>query len=334
MADGPAPLVETTRRVRDGDGRVESRHRGHLVLVGPDGHVAAGLGDTARSTFVRSAAKPFQATVALELADRDVPPGPLAVGWASHRGEPEHLAAVTRLLALAGLGPEDLTTPATAPDGVGGGTSPLAHNCSGKHAMFALAGVAVGCRGRGVLDPDGPVQGPVLATLCEVLADGAPVPVAVDGCGAPAVAAPLRGLADAYRRLAGPEDRWAPVATAGLNNPHLVGGTGRLETALLGVGVVAKPGAEGVFAAGWRDDRGAWGLAIKVEDGASRAASVALAGFLAAVGVADPGGWDRPEVLGGGRPAGEVRPSPDLLSLAGDVADLCGPALFPVAARE
>lgn len=323
MADGPALLVETTRSLRDGPDRVESRHRGHLVVVGPDGQVVAGLGDAEHPIFVRSAAKPFQATVASELADRDVPPGPLAVGWASHRGEPEHLAAVTRLLGLAGLGPDDLTTPAATPAvDPAGGTSPLAHNCSGKHAMFALAGVAVGSRGRDVLDPDGPVQRPVLATLSEVLADGAPLPVAVDGCGAPAVAAPLRGLADAYRRLAEPEGRWAPVVAAGLANPHLVGGTGRLETALLEVGVVAKPGAEGVFGAGWRDGRGAWGLALKVEDGASRAASVALAGFLAAVGAADPDGWERPEVLGGGRPAGEVRVAPELLSLAGEVADL------------
>lgn len=321
MPDGPAPLVETTRTVRDGGEQVESRHHGHLVLVGPDGRIAAGLGDTGRSTFVRSAAKPFQATVARELADGDVPPELLAVAWASHRAEPEHLAAVTRLLALAGLEPDDLTTPAAAPaDGVDGGTSPLAHNCSGKHAMFALAGVAVGCRGRDVLDPDGPVQGPVLAALSEVLADGVPLPVAVDGCGAPAVAAPLRGLAEAYRRLAEPEDRWAPAVAAGLANPHLVGGTGRLETALLEVGVIAKPGAEGVFGAGWRDDRGAWGLALKVEDGASRAASVALAGFLAASGVADTDGWDRPEVQGGGRPAGEVRAAPALLSLARGVA--------------
>lgn len=320
MAEGPVPLVETTRRLRDGGERVESRHHGHLVVVGPDGTVAASLGDPDRWTFVRSAAKPFQATVALELADREVPPELVAVGWASHRAEPAHLGAVTRLLGLAGLGPEDLTTPEATPDASAGiGASPLAHNCSGKHALFALAGVAVGAAGWDVLDPDGPVQRPVLATLSEVLGGDVQLPVAVDGCGAPAVAAPLRGLAGAYRRLVGPEERWRPVVAAGLAHPALVGGTGRLETVLLRQGIVAKPGAEGVFGAAWRDARGAWGVALKVEDGAARGASVALDGLLAAAGVGAVGSWDRPEVRGGGRPAGEVRASPLVLALSDDL---------------
>lgn len=321
MVEGPVPLVETTRWLRDGGERVESRHHGHLVVVGPDRRIAVSAGDPDRRTFVRSTAKPFQATASLELAGRDIPPDLIAVGWSSHRAEPEHLAAVTRLLALAGLGPDALTTPeATPAAGEVAGASSLAHNCSGKHALFALAGAAVGAHGRGVLDPDGPVQRPVLATLSDVLAEGAPLPLAVDGCGAPAVAAPLRGLAEAYRRLAEPEPRWQRVVAAGLAHPHLVGGTGRLETGLLGTGVVAKPGAEGVFGAGWRDARGAWGLALKVEDGTSRGASTALAGFLAAAGVARSD-WEAPQVLGGGEPAGEVRASPLLLALADDLAD-------------
>lgn len=320
MVEGPVPLVETTRWLRDGGERVESRHHGHLVVAGPDGEIAVAAGDPDRWTFVRSAAKPFQAAVSLEMAGRDLPTELIAVGWSSHRAEPEHLAAVTRLLASAGLDPDALTTPEATPDaGAAAAASSLAHNCSGKHALFALAGVAVGARGSEVLDPDGPVQRRVLATLSEVLAGGAPSPVAVDGCGAPAVAAPLRGLAHAYRRLAQPEPRWQRAVTAGLAHPHLVGGTGRLETALLAAGVVAKPGAEGVFGAGWRDGRGAWGLALKSEDGTSRGASTALAGFLAAAGVASPD-WDAPEVLGGGEPAGEVRASPLLLALADDLA--------------
>lgn len=314
MAEEPVPLAETTRWLHgDGGDRIESRHHGHLVVVGPDGELAGSLGDPDRTTFVRSAAKPFQATAALALVDRDVPADLIAIGWASHRGEPAHLAAVARLLAMAGLGPDDLTTPET-PE-----TSRFEHNCSGKHALFALAGVEIGCRGDELLDPDGPLQRRVLATLSEVLAGGAPLPVAVDGCGAPAVAAPLHGLAAAYRRLVGPEDRWAPVVEAGFAHPHLVGGTGRLETALLGVGVVAKPGAEGIFGAAWRDRRGAWGLALEVEDGASRGASTALAGFLAAAGIADPDGWELPIVRGGGRPAGDVRAAGPVLALAGEL---------------
>lgn len=320
MAGDPAPLVETTRWLPDDGDRVESRHLGHLVVVGPDGGIVVSVGDPQRLTFVRSTVKPFQATVSLELAGRELPDELVAVGWSSHRGEPEHLSAVTDLLSRAGLGPADLTTP--APDGQDQAASRLAHNCSGKHALFALAGSTVGCpRGR-LLDPDAEVQRAVLEVLSEVLADGRPGPVAVDGCGAPAVAAPLVGLARAYLRLARGENRWARVVSAGLAHPHLVGGTGRLETALLAAGVIAKPGAEGTFAVGWRDERGPFALAAKVEDGASRGASVAVAGFLRAAEAIAPEvlePWDAPGVRGGGRPAGEVRASGVLMAAAEDL---------------
>lgn len=320
MDRDPAPVVETTRWLAGDGDRVESRHLGHLVVVGPDGGIVTSIGDPQRLTFVRSTVKPFQATVSLELSGRELPDELVAVGWSSHRGEPEHLSAVTDLLGRAGLGPADLTTPASDEDDPA--ASRLSHNCSGKHALFALAGATVGCpRGR-LLDPDGEVQRAVLEVLSEVLADARSIPVGIDGCGAPAVAAPLVGLARAYLSLARGEDRWARVVSAGLAHPHLVGGTGRLESALLAAGLIAKPGAEGTFAVGWRDERGPFALAVKVEDGASRGASVAVAGFLRAAGVIGPevlGPWDAPVVLGGGRPAGEVRASGVLLAAAEDL---------------
>lgn len=241
--------------------------------------------------------KPFQATASLELAGHPpLTPDEVAVGWASHRAEAPHLEAVRALCRRAGMDVADLTTP---PEG----GSRLHHNCSGKHALFALAGREVGVSGRALLDPDGPVQRHALATIRDAL--GTDIVVSVDGCGAPAAAGPLQALARAYRRLADGEERWAPVVDAGLARPHLVGGTGQLESVLLARGVVAKPGAEGVFAVGWSTDEGPWGLAVKVEDGAGRAASAAVAAILVARGV-DPG-WEPPPVLGGGEPAGGVR---------------------------
>ncbi|MFN2557210.1 MAG: asparaginase [Nitriliruptorales bacterium] len=307
-APPPALLVTTTRTMRGGEHteRVESCHYGHLAVVDADGQLIGGLGDPAHVTFLRSTAKPFQAAASLALSGADLPPALLAVGWSSHRGEPAQLDAVRDLLALAGLTPDDLTTPRAAPaDDPAEPPTSLAHNCSGKHALFALAGAAVRCPRRLLLDPDGPVQRPVLETLAQVI--GSLAGVSVDGCGAPAVAAPLAGIARAYAALAEPDGPWAHIAAAGQSHPKLVGGKGRLESVLLAAGVVAKPGAEGVFAAGWAaSDGSVRGVALKVSDGASRGSSTALHGLLAAAGVVGETEWSPPPVLGGGRRVGEV----------------------------
>lgn len=315
---GTGPLAEVTRRdVRRGLEIGESTHRGSLAVCDPDGEVLASLGEPWRSTFVRSCAKPFQATACLELLDLSgSTPSDLevAVAWASHRGEPRQIEAVRRLLARSATTVDQLTTPPDRPEADPGATpAPVLHNCSGKHALFALVGTEQACPRERLLDVDGPLQRPVLAVLEEVM--GPIDAVGVDGCGAPAVAVPLARLARAYAALAS-EDRWARVREAGLAHPGIVGGLDRLESALLEVGVVAKVGAEGVFAAGWIDERGrARGLAVKAEDGAARAATAATVELLEAAGIVRPDLWRPAAPTGGGRPVGRVRAAPAVLEL-------------------
>jgi L-asparaginase II len=307
-----APLAEVTRRDVGGVTEpVESLHTGHLAVVREDGELLGGLGVPDTVVYVRSTAKPFQATACLELlaltGDRPSDPE-IAVAWASHRAERRHLDAVRRLLARSGTDPEQLTCPpATGEADPGARPSRLLHNCSGKHAMFAFAGDQVGCPRARLLDPDGPLQRPVLASIREAL--GPAAAIGVDGCGAPAVAAPLDVLARAYASFA-VAPRYAPVREAGLTHPELVGGEGRLESALLAAGVVAKIGAEGVFAAGWvgRDGAGR-GLAVKAADGAARGATAVTIAVLTDLGVVPPDTWYPPPPLGGGVAQGEVRAS-------------------------
>lgn len=301
-------------------------HGGHVAAVDGRGRVLAALGTPEAVVFVRSAAKPFQAAGCLQLlaehgwsAERWPGPEQLAVAWASHRAEPDQLAAVRGLLARSGTAPDELTCPpATAPPSPSSSTSGaparIHHNCSGKHAMFALAGAALDCpRGR-LLDPDGPLQRRLLATLEEVL--GPPAAVAVDGCGAPAVAVPLVALARGYLRLL-TEDRWRSVVDAGLQHPRLVGGPGRLTSALLSAGVLAKVGAEGVYGAAWRDEAGRpRALAVKAADGAGRAAAVALWSVVRTLDLVPAGAWEAPAPTGGGRPAGTLRAADGLRDLA------------------
>jgi L-asparaginase II len=321
-----APSVaEVTRRdVRTGVEHVESAHAAHLVVSGPDGEVVASCGDALHPTFLRSTAKPVQATSCLEVLDasaasatsaasRAVPgPAEVAVAWASHRGEPVHLAAVRGLLRRSGTAATELTCPpATAEAEPGARPSRLQHNCSGKHALFALAGARLGLSGAALLDPEDALQRRVLATLEEVF--GPPLAIGIDGCGAPAVAVPLAALASGFAQLA-VAPRFARVRDAGRAHPGLVGGEGRLESALLSVGVLAKGGAEGVFAAGWFDAEGRpWGLAVKGVDGAARGVAAVSAGLLTSTGVVPDGTWSPPPPLGGGRPAGVIR-------LTGEVA--------------
>jgi len=331
-------LVEVTRRdVTTGDEFVESVHHGHLVAlrVGPDGtsETLLALGDPQALIFPRSAVKPLQAAACLELLAA-APSGrssaretamtsaltsaEIAVGWASHRAEPAQLEAVRALLARVGIDPEEvLTCPrASVPDDASAPRSHLAHNCSGKHALFAVTahhlGLPMDRAAR--LDADGPLQRLILARVAETL--GEPVAVGVDGCGAPAVVVPLDALARAFAHLA-VDARFAEVRSAGLAHPFLIGGStpasgGRrlalVDTALLEAGVIAKRGAEGVLAAGWRDADGSGaGIAVKASDGSMRGAASALVAALARLGVVDETVWQEAAPTGGGAPAGTVR---------------------------
>ncbi len=54
------PIAEPLVEVRRG-AITESRHRGHIVVVEPDGNIVRYLGSPENVTFLRSSAKPFQA---------------------------------------------------------------------------------------------------------------------------------------------------------------------------------------------------------------------------------------------------------------------------------
>jgi L-asparaginase II len=306
-------LAEVTRRdVRTGDEVVESRHLGHAVVTDVDGGSRPrSVTRSCRPSCARPRSRsrrPPASSCSTSPAGRRAPPE-LAVAWASHRGEERHVDAVRRLLRRSATPPEQLTCPPAAPEADPGATPHrLWHNCSGKHALFALAGQHQGTSHDRLLDPDGPLQRVVLGVLEEVL--GPLAAVGVDGCGAPAVEAPLAALARGYAALA-VDDRFARVREAGLAHPGLVGGEGRLESALLGAGVVAKVGAEGVYAAGWVDapaGRTAW--RARRPTGRPGAWPSCCATPSSTLGVVPADVWSPEPPLGGGRPAGTVRAVP------------------------
>jgi len=248
-----APVVAHLVR----SGFVESVHHGSVVVIGADGEIVLELGPTTAPVFPRSSNKPIQG-LAMVRAGLDLDGELLALACASHSGEDFHLEGARRILASAGLSELDLqNTPDLPYDEVerrawvaaGREASPLAQNCSGKHAAMLATCVHNGWETATYRDPAHPLQ----QLMAETLADLAGEPIAatgIDGCGAPVMAVSLIGLARAFGALAGAPEGTdeAKVARAIRENPQWLGGTRRDVTSLInGVpGLVAKDGAEAV----------------------------------------------------------------------------------------
>jgi L-asparaginase II len=309
----PLPVVAEVVR----SGFVEGHHRGSVIALDAGGDPVLAVGEPDRPVFPRSSNKPMQAVGMLE-AGLDLDGELLALACASHSGEAFHLDGVRRILAAAGLTEGALQTPPEYPvdeaeklsyAAAGGGPTPLAMNCSGKHAAMLATCVANGWPTSTYPDPDHPLQRGLRATV-ERLAGEPVAAVGVDGCGAPLFALTLTGLARAFAAIATapagtPEHR---VATAIRAHPEWLGGTRRDVTRLIaGVpGLIAKDGAEGVYAAALPDGRVA---ALKVDDGGQRARPPVMVAALRALGVGAPVLDELAEaaLLGGGEPVGAVR---------------------------
>lgn len=327
VATAAVPLARVVR----GD-LVESVHGGHLVVLGPDGDVRLALGDPEVTVLARSSLKPLQAVGMLRAgADLDGPH--LALACASHDGTPEHLRVVRETLLAAGLDEVQLdNTPDLPLDAEaafawrqdGHGPEPVAQNCSGKHAAMLATCVAhadePGWEPETYLDADHPVQVACRAAV-EELTGVQTWHTTVDGCGAPLFSTTLVGLARAFARIAVAPERepgtpTARVATAMSAHPELVGGAARDVTRAMRAvpGLVAKDGADGVYAAALPDGSA---VAFKVVDGGGRPRPAVLVAALRIAGAADVPGADlaaldalgEVAVLGHGEPVGAVVPA-------------------------
>lgn len=286
----PEPLVEVTR-----GGITESRHRGHVVAVEPDGTITAYLGAPETVTYLRSSAKPHQAIplIASGAADRfGFTEKEIALACASHSGEPIHTEVAASMLRKIGLGPEALKcgihepfSPEVARRLREQGEEPnvLQNNCSGKHAgMLALA-LHLGAPTETYDQPDNPVQraiGKIISRFSGIPIED--IAVGIDGCGVPVFGITVKAMALMYARLISPprelddktKDACARIVSAMTTHPELIGGASdRLDTELMKAAkgrLVSKVGAEGVYTVGilpCQDWPRGLGLALKIEDG-------------------------------------------------------------------
>jgi len=302
-------LAQVTR-----GGIPESNHRGMVAVVNAQGELVAEWGDSSAPCFPRSAMKPFQAMSSIEsgafdafqLTDRQ-----LALHCSSHNGEPAHVQLVSEWLELLGLQEQDLACGCQTPFWVMNDwsrvkesplPSPLCNNCSGKHAGFLTAALHVTGSTENYLSPDHPVQQRVAQLLSEMSGYAQErFTVGMDGCSAPVYALPVKNFAAAMARLASPsglsesrEHAARAVVDSMRHYPWLVAGTGRVDTVLMqdeAFTGIAKCGAEGFYAMALPEQE--LGIAIKIEDGADRAASVVAIAVLKQLGIFDEVDLDR-----------------------------------------
>jgi L-asparaginase II len=155
-------------------------------------------------------------------------------------------------------------------------------------------------------------------------------PRGIDGCGIPTIALPLGNLALALARFGEPDDQperrqhaCRRLLNAVADQPRMIAGTGRVDSAIaaaLGTRCLAKAGAEGVHGAVLPDL--GLGLALKIDDGAGRAAEVVLLRLLTRLQLLDGeagralASYATPTVTArDGRAVGEIRPVADFPGL-------------------
>ncbi len=325
-------LVEITRGPL-----VECCHRGVLAVVANDGRIVLELGDTARPVYPRSAVKPLQALPLIEtnaaaafgFADKHI-----AIAAASHSGTRDHVEAVRDMLRLCGLDERALHCGTHLPRDeaeqrallmAGAKPGALHHNCSGKHAGMLATARHLGEAIEGYWETSHPVQERIrvmLEDLCGMKIR--PDVCGIDGCMVPNWALPANALAQAFANFGAgsgfSNNRVAAacrIMDAALAAPDYFAGPTRFDTRVLkqfGGAAFVKTGAEGAYAGTFPE--AGLGFALKIDDGATRAAEAVVSLLIEAFVPAARGQLPLKTIKNAqGIEVGVVRPS-EVLSLA------------------
>ncbi len=280
-------VVEVTR------GRiVESIHYGAAAVVDSEGKLIASYGDPYAVSFMRSAAKPFQALPFIEMRGDEkfgFTASEIGLICASHSGTDQHRTAIENLQSKIGITESDLQCGTHPPfhkptaDALllkGEKPTPNRHNCSGKHTGMLAHAKIRGLPLPQYLDLDSPVQTNILNTFAEMCSLPVEnIELGIDGCSAPNFALPLFNAALGFARLSDPRSlrKTREIACqkifAGMTGaPLLVAGPGRFDTLFMELkhgAMLTKTGAEGYQAFGIPSQNGkpGMGIAIKVSDG-------------------------------------------------------------------
>lgn len=280
-------LVQVTR-----GGIAESCHRGSVAVTNGNGDLVAYAGDPTFVTYIRSAAKPFQAMNILFSGALDTfgfSEKELAIMCSSHYGEEFHKETIQGILKKMGLTYEALLCGAPLSINAAYRDRQLREHlpidetnsdCSGKHSGFLAV-----CRKKGYpienyTSPQHPMQKELLHIVSAMYGiPEAEIAIGIDGCGVPVHGMPLRNMAMGYARLTTPAQLKEPYRSAAgkitdamAAYPEMIAGTGGFCTEFLKHThgrFCGKLGAEAVYCIGAAGQD--LGIAVKIEDGNYRA---------------------------------------------------------------
>ncbi|HEY2032445.1 MAG TPA: asparaginase [Rhizomicrobium sp.] len=293
-------LVEITRGPL-----VESVHRGAVAIANAKGEIVFSLGDIEATTFPRSSLKMVQALPLVESGAADafgLSSEEIALACASHSGEPMHTTRVAKWLERIGCTEHDLAcgahpsrVEAVNDEMIRQGEKPtrIYNNCSGKHTGFLTVCRHWDVATKGYELHDHPLQVAIAKALGELAGINGDIPYGIDGCVAPAFALPISSFARVLAKYADPSSQplqrgaaMKQIVAAMIAHPDLVAGTGRSDTILMRAAnnrIATKAGAEAYYAA--IIPEAGLGIALKIDDGAGRAAETAIAAILDKLGV-------------------------------------------------
>ncbi|NVK29664.1 MAG: asparaginase [Gammaproteobacteria bacterium] len=285
---------------------VESVHRGSFVVVDHCGHTIASAGDSTRAVFPRSSLKLIQALPLIETGAADalnIGAHQIALACASHNGEEVHHHTSEAWLRDIGLYESHLECGAAWPSHQDtlcewaanqGQARKVIHNCSGKHCGLLSVCQHLDIPVEGYSQYEHPIQNYWFKVLDELTGlDSRTLDWDYDGCGLPALSLPMDKMAYAMAQFSPNADQspsrkaaMARILGAIIDNPYLLAGKERLCSLLPPASagrVVGKIGAEGYYTAVIPEL--GYGLALKIDDGAARAAEVALWGVMVKLGL-------------------------------------------------
>ncbi len=296
----PTPMAEIWR-----GSLLESLHLGHAVICDDTGAIVQSWGDPDTLIYPRSSCKMIQALplVTTGAAARfGLGTEQLALSCASHTGAAIHTDRVQSWLGTLGLGDDDFICGPQEPSDeaarnalIRAGNQPcqMHNNCSGKHSGFLTVKQHLNA-GADYIAIDHPVQLAAREAFEET--NGLTSPgYGIDGCSAPNFQTTVHGLARAMGWFASAHERADRMSEAAqsltqsmMAHPELVAGEDKCCTALMRAAkgqVAVKTGAEAVYVAiipGLK-----MGVALKISDGATRAAECAITTILVGLGVLD-----------------------------------------------
>jgi len=293
-------MVEVTR-----SDEVESFHHGVAILINSSGEILQEWGNSEKLIYPRSALKPIQSlnlykdgvAEGLNISDKYI-----ALTTASHHSESFHQKMIIDWLDKTNLNEDNLSCghdwPWNLEDKFEAKKNSkkkrrIFHNCSGKHCGHLAVSRYKDLPIENYNQNDHPIQ-KKLIDLIENLSSYKIKNIGIDGCTLPNPLIPIKKFAHAmaqmadYNKLNENSDIAKRIFDSCIKFPEITGGTNSVNCALTKLSkgkIFFKNGAEGVYVAIIPEQKSA--LVVKIDDGASRAAEVAIAGLISELKIID-----------------------------------------------